>query len=261
VSSTPASSAAAQTWSAEGYARDAAFVPALGAPLIDRLDPRPGERILDLGCGDGALTERLAARGCTVVGIDASPDMVAAARGLDARVMSAEALAFAAEFDGVFSNAVLHWIKNADAVLGGVFRALKPAGRFVGEFGGHTNIAAISVALRAILPRYGVDAPTDWYYPTPAEYGDRLTRAGFAVDDIVLVPRPTPLATGLSGWLETFRGALLNALPPDRRQAAKDEMIELLRPSLCDERGQWTADYVRLRFAARKPADGAAIKN
>jgi hypothetical protein len=108
------------------------------------------------------------------------------------------------------------------------------------------------VALRAVLPGYGIDAPSDWYYPTPAEYGERLQRAGFIVEDIALVPRPTPLATGMSGWLETFRGTILDALPPDRRQKAKDEVIDLLRPSLCDERGQWTADYVRLRFAARR---------
>ena len=254
MSSTKASSAQAQTWCAEVYAHHAAFVPALGAPLIDRLNPQPGERILDLGCGDGTLTEQIAARGCTVVGIDASPDMVAAAtrRGLDARLISAEALPYDAEFDGVFSNAVLHWIKHADVVIAGVFRALRPSGRFIGEFGGHTNIAAISVALRAVLPAYGIDAPSDWYYPTPAEYGERLQRAGFIVEDIALVPRPTPLATGMSGWLETFRGTILDALPPDRRQKAKDEVIELLRPSLCDERGQWTADYVRLRFAARR---------
>jgi len=252
VSSTKVSSAQSQTWCAEGYAQHAAFVPALGAPLIDRLNPRPGERILDLGCGDGTLTMQIAARGCTVIGVDASADMIAAAqrRGLDARLINAEHLPFDAEFDGVFSNAVLHWIKNADAVIAGVRTALKPGGRFVGEFGGHTNIAAISVALRAVLPKYGIDAPSDWFYPSVADYSSRLERGGFVVDDIALVPRPTPLATGMSGWLETFRGTILNALPADRRDAAKRELIELLAPSLCDDQGNWTADYVRLRFVA-----------
>ena len=252
MSSTKVSSAQSQTWCAEGYAQHAAFVPALGAPLIDRLNPRPGERILDLGCGDGTLTMQIAARGCTVVGVDASADMIAAAqrRGLDARLINAEHLPFDAEFDGVFSNAVLHWIKNADAVIAGVRTALKPGGRFVGEFGGHTNIAAISVALRAVLPKYGIDAPSDWFYPSVADYSSRLERGGFVVDDIALVPRPTPLATGMSGWLETFRGTILNALPADRRDAAKRELIELLAPSLCDDQGNWTADYVRLRFVA-----------
>jgi SAM-dependent methyltransferase len=254
VSSIKGSSAQAQTWSADGYALNAAFVPALGAPLIDRLDPKPGERILDLGCGDGVLTEQIARRGAVAVGIDASPAMIEAARarGLDARLMNVEKLTFAEEFDGVFSNAVLHWVKDADAAIAGVYRALRPGGRFVGEFGGHTNIAAISVALRAVLPKHGVDAPTDWYYPTPAEYRSRLEAQGFVVDDVALIPRPTPLPTGMAGWLETFRGTVLNTIPPDERETAKAEIIELLRPSLCDERGQWTADYVRLRFAAQK---------
>jgi SAM-dependent methyltransferase len=253
VSSTKASSAGAQTWSAERYAHHAAFVPALGAPLVDRLDPQPGERILDLGCGDGTLTLQIAARGAHVVGVDASADMVAAAkaRGVDARLGRAESLPFAREFDGVFSNAVLHWIQDADAVAQSVARVLKPGGRFVGEFGGHTNIAAISVALRAVLPKYGVDAPTDWYYPTPDAYRRVLESAGFVADDVALVPRPTPLPTGMAGWLETFRGTIFDAVGPERRQAAKDEVIALLAPSLCDDEGRWTADYVRLRFTAR----------
>jgi len=246
-----------QVWSAEGYARNAAFVPALGAPLIDRLNPQPGERVLDVGCGDGTLTVQIAARGATVVGVDASAEMVAAAaaRGVDAHVMDARQLPFAGEFDAVFSNAVLHWISGADAVdavIRGVHRALKSGGRFVGEFGGHTNVAAIMTALRAVLPKYGIDSPSGWYYPTPREYGARLEKHGFIVDEIVLVPRPTPLATGMDGWLETFRGTILNQLQPDARQRAKEELIELLRPALCDEQGNWTADYVRLRFASRR---------
>ena len=252
MSSTKASSAGAQTWCAEQYAHHAGFVPALGAPLVDRLDPKPGERVLDLGCGDGTLTLLIAARGASVIGIDASADMVAAARakGVDARQEHAEHLPFEREFDAVFSNAVLHWIKDAGAVAGGVARALKPGGRFVGEFGGHTNIAAITVALRAVLPRYGIEAPSDWYYPTPDAYRAVLESAGLVVDDIALVPRPTPLATGMSGWLETFRGTILNAVPADERERAKNEIIELLRPALCDDQQRWTADYVRLRFNA-----------
>ena len=245
-----------QVWSAEGYAKNAAFVPALGAPLIDRLNPQPGERILDVGCGDGTLTTQIVARGATVVGVDASAEMVAAAaaRGLDARVMDAQDLPFVDEFDAAFSNAVLHWIPDADAVVAGVHRALKGGGRFVGEFGGHTNVAAIMTALRAVLPKYGIDSPSGWYYPTPREYGARLEKHGFIVDDIALVPRPTPLATGMDGWLETFRGTILNQLEPDARRGAKEELIELLRPSLCDEEGNWTADYVRLRFSATRPS-------
>jgi SAM-dependent methyltransferase len=152
-------SSARQSWKAGRYATHARFVADLGAPVLDLLAPRTGERILDLGCGDGALTEKLAALGCSVVGVDAAPDMIAAARarGLDARVMDGEGLDFEDEFDAVFSNAALHWMRRPADVIAGVRRALRPGGRFVGEFGGHTNVAAIIVALIAVLDRRGVD--------------------------------------------------------------------------------------------------------
>lgn len=243
-----------QTWSPSGYARHAAFVPALGAPLIERLAPKAGERILDLGCGDGSLTETLAATGATIVGVDSSAEMVAAARarGLDAHVQDATQLLFDEAFDGVFTNAVLHWIADADAVIAGVYRALKPGGRFVGEFGGHTNIAAISVAMRAVFQHHRVPYDRHWYYPTPEEYRARLEQGGFTVDDIRLFPRPTPLPTGMQGWLRTFAQAQFSAAPSEKRQAMESEVIELLRPSLRDQSGQWTADYVRLQFVAHR---------
>ena len=144
---------ASQSWEAERYAAAAAFVPALGAPVVELLAPRPGERILDLGCGDGVLSETIAAAGVTVVGVDAGLDMIAAARarGLDARVMDGQNLAFTSEFDAVFSNAAIHWMRDQDAVLAGVRRALKPGGRFVAEMGGQNNTAAIIVAIAAVL--------------------------------------------------------------------------------------------------------------
>src|SRR5262249_52670220 len=137
-----------QTWSPSAYAHHAAFVPALGAGILEKLAPVAGERILDLGCGDGSLTERLIERGARVVGIDASPEMVAAARarGIDAHVMDATRLTFDHEFDAVFSNAVLHWIQNQDGVLAGVSRALVPGGRFVAEFGGFTDLCGVFVS-------------------------------------------------------------------------------------------------------------------
>jgi len=248
-----------QTWSPASYQQNAAFVPALGAPLLAQLAARPGERILDLGCGDGTLTEQIAAAGASVIGIDASTEMVAGAksRGLDARVLDATKLPFDSEFDAVFSNAVLHWISDADAVLGGVFRALKPGGRFVGEFGGHTNIAAISVAMRAVFARHNLPYTRHWYYPSDEEYRERLEANGFVVQDIRLFPRPTPLPTGMSGWLRTFAGAQLNSVPAADRESIEQEIVDLLRPSLCDQRGRWTADYVRLQFTAHKPGSRA----
>ena len=243
-----------QTWSPSAYAHNAGFVPALGAGILERLAPVAGERILDLGCGDGTLTLKLVERGARVLGVDSSPEMIAAATslGLDARVMDATRLEFTGEFDAVFSNAVLHWIHDADAVIAGVHRALKPGGRFVAEFGGYTNIAAISVALRAVLGRRGIPANRHWYYPTPKSYRARLEAHGFDVEFVTLFPRPTPLPTGMAGWLQTFGVSALSVVPPEQRAEVTAEIIDLLKPSLCDEYGNWTADYVRLQVVARK---------
>jgi SAM-dependent methyltransferase len=249
-------SAMSQHWDPERYARNARFVADLGVDVLQLLDPQPGERILDLGCGDGALTEKIAAIGCIVVGVDASPDQIAAAkrRGIDACVVSGEKLAFDNEFDAVFSNAALHWMKRADDVIAGVHRALKPGGRFVAECGGAGNVAKIERALTAALARRGIDARplNPWSFPTTQEYSAKLISHGFRVESIALVPRPTPLPTDLDGWLATFAESFTSALEPENRPAFIAEVREALRPELCDETGLWIADYVRLRFAATK---------
>jgi trans-aconitate methyltransferase len=239
-------------WTSEGYRANAAYVPALGAAVLDLLSPSSGERILDIGCGEGSLTEKIAAAGAAVVGIDLSEQMIAAARarGLDARLMDAEKLSFRHEFDAAFSNAALHWVRDHDAMLAGVHRALKRGGRFVAEFGGHGNIAAIQVAVRSVLARRGWDTNIHRYYATPAEYTARLEGHGFTVSQIDLIPRPTPLPTGMRGWLETFERATLDRIPPNDREPFLGEVEELLRPEVCDSHGNWTAHYVRLRFLA-----------
>jgi trans-aconitate methyltransferase len=246
-----------QHWSAERYAATAHFVPTLGAPVVELLDPQPGEHILDLGCGDGVLTEVIAAAGASVVAVDAAPDMVAAAkaRGLDARVVPGQSLAFDREFDAVFSNAALHWMRPQEAVLDGVRRALKPGGRFVAEMGGHNNTAAILTAMRAVLARRGIEALSlsPWYFPSAEAYRAKLEAARFRVEEIAIIPRPTPLAAGLGAWLEVFAEDFLSPLPPPDRAAARQEICDLLRPILMDETGLWIADYVRLRFRARLP--------
>ena len=251
--------APSQEWCSSRYAENARFVSDLGASVLDLLSPQPGERILDLGCGDGALTEKISARGGEVVGLDGSPEMVAAARqkGIDARVMDAHQLQFHAEFDAVFSNAALHWMKrDPGAVIQGVRRALKPRGRFAAEMGGHGNVAAITVALCSTLERHGVKetaAIIPWYFPSVAEYRERLEREAFQVEYIELIPRPTPLPTGMRAWLETFAIPLTKMVPEQSRGAFLDEVTERLSPVLCDSSGQWTADYMRLRFLARLP--------
>jgi SAM-dependent methyltransferase len=258
-------------WNAEGYRRHAGFVADLAGPVVGMLAPVRGERILDLGCGDGVLTAALAALGAEVVGVDASPDMVAAARarGLDARVLDGQALADPTPdvesllgdagkrrgFDAVFSNAALHWMPRPDAVIAGVARLLRPGGRFVGEFGAAGNVARIGEALVAGLDRRGLDgrAAWPWYFPEPDDYRARLVAGGFRVVGLERFDRPTPLPTGLAGWLVTFAGPFLRHLPAAEHDAYLAEVAEAVAPTLRDGSGHWWADYVRLRFAAIKP--------
>jgi SAM-dependent methyltransferase len=228
--------------------------------VLALLGPQPGERILDLGCGDGVLTVKIAEAGADVIGVDASPAMIDAAKalGLDARVMDGQALSFGPEFDAVFTNAALHWMLDPQAVANGVFRALKPGGRYVGECGGFGNIAALRAGLRAVLTMngYAVPARDPQWYASVADMTAVLTVAGFEQIDPQLIPRPTPLPTGISGWLRTFRTGFLDGMGvPEADQPQMIEKIEaFLKPLLCDSQGNWTADYVRLRFTARKPA-------
>ena len=245
----------ADHWNAGDYAKTARFVSDLGAPVVALLDPRPGERILDLGCGDGALTEALVKAGAQVQGLDASPAMVEAARarGIDARLGRAEALDFENDFDAVFSNAALHWVTEADAVLAGCARALRPGGRLVVEQGGMGNVAAIRTALIVALAEEGVETTLHdvWSFPSPAEKRAALEAAGFVVESIELIPRPTPVKAGMEAWLETLANPALARLPEDRRAPARARVAALAAPALRDGLGNWTADYVRLRYRAR----------
>lgn len=244
-----------QQWDPETYGENGAFVPALAAGVLEWLAARPGEQILDLGCGDGQLTERIAASGAMVVGLDASPKMAAAARarGIVADEGRAEALPYpSGTFDAVFSNAALHWVADQDAMLDQVRRVLRPGGRFVAEMGGHGNIASIRVALMAALARNGFGGREQGvnYYPTPEGYARRLVRHGFEVQQMALLPRPTALPSQMRGWLNTFRRGVLDSLPEDCREAVVEQTVALLEPVLRDEDGNWIADYVRLRFVA-----------
>jgi trans-aconitate 2-methyltransferase len=260
-------SASADSWNARLYDDRHSFVWKRGAEVVDLLDPQPGERILDLGCGTGHLTAQIAQCGVTVIGIDSSPAMVseAAARypNIEFHVADARLLPFDREFDAVFSNAALHWIPDADAVAESVFRALRPGGRFAAEFGGIDNIARIVEGLYEALMAVGVRHPetlNPWYYPSVGEYTSMLERHGFRVDYAAWFDRLTPLEGGEDGmraWLEMFAGCFLDAVDADKRDSVIRDVQGRLRPRLFFD-GAWHADYKRLRFAAHRPDRGSS---
>jgi len=247
-------------WNATLYDDKHSFVFKYGEDVVQLLASREGERILDLGCGTGHLTNLIAKGNARVTGVDKSASMIEKARAaypdLDFRVMSATDLHFDTPFDAVFSNAALHWIPSADqpASLSRIHRALRRGGRFVAEMGGHGNIAAIRTALQAVLAPFGIDAEAAAasFFPSPGVYTRLLEAAGFSVQSIELIPRPTPLPNGMDSWLNTFRNGVLDQLKPVDRATALGQTLDLLEPVLRDADGNWTADYVRLRFHARK---------
>lgn len=231
----------------------------LGRDVLALLAPQAGERVLDLGSGDGALTEQLVLAGCSVIGVDSSAAQIAGARarGIDARVAAGESLPFEREFDAVFSNATLHWMRSADLVVQSVFRALRPGGRFVGELGGAGNVDTIRRARTAALARRDVDANSldPWLFPTPQWYRRLLEHEGFEVSTMLLFPRDTMVPTDMAGWIETFAQPFLSPFDTDARRAVLQEVTEAVRPRLYDAERGWSVDYVRLRFSAVRPAE------
>jgi SAM-dependent methyltransferase len=246
-------SAAASTskWNAGDYARVGSFVAELGAAALDLLDPQPGERILDVGCGEGTLTNKIVERGATVLGVDSSPEMVAAARakGLDALLLDAADMQFFAEFDAAFSNATLHWVLEKEQAARAVYRALKPDGRFAGELGGEGNIARLRECLDTELVIRGYLPPVESsnWYPSPEEFAAIYEAVGFDRIDARLIERPTPLGHGIGEWVTTFRKGWL-----DRAGVPEAERFDIA-DAVADRFGSNIADYVRLRFVMRKP--------
>ena len=242
------------SWNPESYAKIARFVSDLGEPLLQLLEPKPGEIILDLGCGDGALTEKIAAAGCQVFAIDASLAQLQAARrrNLQVAVMDGQQLGLKRKFDAIFSNAALHWMKRADKVVEGVASALKSRGRFVAEFGGQGNVDVIRQALHAGLRQRGIDPwqVDPWYYASPQEYTELLERNNFTVEYIELIPRPTDLPGDIVSWLGVFAQPFTNAVSALERGRFLNEVRDSLKPMLEKTDQTWFADYVRLRFKA-----------
>jgi trans-aconitate methyltransferase len=247
-------------WDPAAYDDDHAFVYEYGERVVDLLDPAPGERVLDIGCGTGHLTDRIASAGAEAVGLDASAAMIERARETyPHRFVHADARAFAVDepFDAVFSNAALHWIDESDqdAVLDAISHALRPGGRFVAELGGTGNVAAILDAVRAAAADRGYVLESPWYFPSVGEYATRLEAAGFEVRSATLFDRPTELDSGddgLAAWLDTFGDELLASLPAAERAALVADVEDRLRDDLFAD-GTWTADYRRLRVVAILP--------
>jgi trans-aconitate methyltransferase len=251
-------------WDADRYQRQFGYVSAMAGDLLELLDPRPGEAVLDLGCGTGELAAAIAATGARVWAIDADPAMVAATRrrlGGD-RVLLADGHDFTLPepVDAVFSNAALHWMPRPAEVIARVRAALRPGGRFVAELGGAGNIDAILEALAAAMAEAGLPEPAcPWYFPTPGQYASLLEAGGFRVARMEHFARPTPLAggpDGLADWLTMFGRSMLTQVPAEQLPRVLDRAGELAGPSLRRD-GRFIADYWRLRFLAVAEAGAA----
>ncbi|NUM54415.1 MAG: methyltransferase domain-containing protein [Candidatus Hydrogenedentes bacterium] len=248
-------------WNATLYDTKHAYVFGYGREVVDTLDPKPGERILDLGCGTGHLTHEIASRGAKVVGMDNSAEMIAQARAkypaLDFRIADARVMQFDEPFDAVFSNAALHWIHEAGDVVRSIAAALEPGGRFVAEFGGEGNVAIIQAGIRKALDTLGIDSfgifPI-WYFPGIAEYSQLLDANGLEVLWAAMIPRDVQLddpETGLRDWIRMFAGNVLQVIPEQNVKEFLAHAETYCRVQLYRD-GAWHADYRRIRVIARK---------
>jgi trans-aconitate methyltransferase len=247
-------------WDAGLYDDKHSFVWKLASGVLELLNAQSGERILDLGCGTGHLTAKIAGTGALVVGIDRSPEMIRQARekypSLQFEVMDAREIQLDGNFDAVFSNATLHWIQEPERAIAGIKKSLRPGGRFVAEFGGKGNTSELLKAVRHAWQKLGIadPAPHPWYYPSLAEYAGLLEQHGFEVTHATLFDRPTPLddgQRGLRNWLEMFGSAFVERLPDAAREPLLAEIEHELRPKLFQD-DHWVMDYRRLRVAAKR---------
>ncbi len=251
-----------QRWDADLYDQKLGFVAQYGKDVLQWLAPAAGERILDIGCGTGDLTEEIHQYGAQVNGMDLDEEMIQEARRkyphIRFDVANAEQFTVEEPYDGVFSNAALHWMTQPAAVLQCVWQALKPGGRFVGEFGGSGNVAVIIQAIQSVmLERYAVDTRprNPWYFPTIGEYSSLLEAQGFRVVQAAHFDRPTVLSDeerGLRHWLTGFAGSLLRGLTEEELADVYEQIEAKTRHLLYDD-GIWHADYVRIRISAVKP--------
>ena len=250
-----------EKWDATLYDNKHSFVYQFGEELLSLLVPKEGERILDLGCGTGHLAHKIAQAGAEVIGIDNSAAMIDQARknypGIRFETLDVREFHFTHLFDGAFSNATLHWIREAEQVVTCIQRALKPNGRFVAEFGGRGNIKLIIDALLSAMEASGYPRwhmADNWYFPSIGEYSTILEEQGFSVTHAWLFERPTALEDGEKGmqnWIEMFAKRLFHDVPVDKHQEIIEHAGIQLRPKLYRD-GTWFADYKRIRIVAIK---------
>jgi trans-aconitate methyltransferase len=247
-------------WDADGYDQSFRFVTSYGQSVLEDLAVQPGERVLDLGCGTGELTARIAELGGQVVGLDHDADMISRARERyptlrfeQADGQTFERPAGLPPVDAVFSNAALHWMLRPADVIARVRAALRPGGRFVAEAGGEGNVARVELALHGARAEAGLPPrPSPWFFPSIATYARLLADGGLEPRRMWLFDRPTPLAEGESAlvdWMKMFASPLLDDLPEPARARLLARAAELARPALFRE-GRWSVDYRRLRFVA-----------
>ncbi len=244
------------SWDPALYREKHAFVWKHGLDLVGLLAPRSGERILDVGCGLGQLTAQIAASGAEVTGIDSSASMLAEARknypDLHFELMDAARISYDRQFHAVFSNAALHWVRDAGAAAAGLAHALLPGGRLVVEFGGKGNVQRLRDAIaQALKAAQGRVPESPWFHPSVGEYAEMLERHGLEVTHASLTDRPTPLPGGLEDWIAMFGGRYIAAMTPEQREAFVRQVEDYARPALWRD-GQWVADYRRLRITATK---------
>jgi 2-isopropylmalate synthase len=242
-------------WNPKTYNKHTAFVSQLALPVVDLLEPKDGENILDIGCGDGTLAVEIEHRGAKVIGVDMSAEMVEACRdnGIEAYVGSVTDLHYDSQFDSVFSNAVLHWVKDARGAVKNMAKSLKVGGRFVCEFGGEGNAYHLVSAMEEVFAKhseFGV-FNNPWYFPSVEEYRILLESEGFSVEYIEIIPRPTHM-DDIGNWLDIFANGVTSHLTTEQYIAFKKEVIEILKPIIYSEEEGWMLDYKRLRVKAIK---------
>ncbi len=242
-------------WNPNTYNKHTAFVSELALPVVDLLNPKKGEKILDVGCGEGTLAVEIERRGAKVVGVDMSTEMIeqCQSKGIEAYVGSVTDLPYEEAFDSVFSNAMLHWVKDAQTAVQNIAKSLKRGGHFVCEFGGEGNAYHLVSAMEEVFAKHPEFVVFDnpWYFPSVKEYTRLLESEGFSVEYMEIIPRPTPM-DDISHWLDIFANGVTKNLNTVQFEIFKQECKEILKETIYSEEDGWMLDYKRLRVRAVK---------